>query len=64
VLRVLNLTGLMIGVPVYSSVEEAARVASPQRAERPVLKLGTRAIMAGLPTARPGRGRAFLQGIR
>jgi anti-anti-sigma factor len=32
VLRVLDLTGLMTGVPLYSSVEEAAGVASRQRA--------------------------------
>lgn len=35
-LRVLDLTGSMTGVPVYPSVEEAAGVASPQRAARPV----------------------------
>ena len=54
VLRVLDLTGLMNGVPVYSSVKEAARVASPQRAARPVPVPDARAITAGLPTVRPG----------
>ena len=55
VLRVLDLTGLMTGVSVYSSVEEAAGVASPQRAARPVPGPDARAIVAGLPTVRPGR---------
>ena len=54
VLRVLDLTGLRTGVPVYSSVEEAAEVASPQRAARPVPGPDARAIVAGLPTVRPG----------
>jgi anti-sigma B factor antagonist len=55
VLRVLDLTGLMTGVPVYSSVEEAARVASPQRAARPVPVPDAQVIVAGLPPVRPGR---------
>lgn len=55
VLRVLDLTGLMTGVPVYSSVEEAAAVASPQRAARPAPTPDAQAIVAGLPTVRPGR---------
>jgi anti-anti-sigma factor len=55
VLRVLDLTGLMTGVQVYSSVEEAAGVASPQRGARPVPEPGARAIVVGLPTVRPGR---------
>ena len=55
VLRVLDLTGLMTGVPVYSSVEEAARVASPQRAARPVPVPDAQVIVARLPTVRPGR---------
>ena len=54
VLRVRDLTGLMTGVPVYSSVEEAARVASPDRAARPVPVPDARAITAELPTVRPG----------
>ena len=48
-LRVLDLTGSMTGVPVYPSVEEAAGVASPQRAARPVPKPGARAIVADCP---------------
>jgi anti-anti-sigma factor len=55
VLRVLDLTGLMTGVPVYSSVEEAAGVASRQRAARPVPKPDPSAVMAGLPTVRSER---------
>jgi anti-anti-sigma factor len=55
VLRPLDLTGLTAGVPVYSSVEEAAGVASPQRAARPVPYSGARAIVARLPTVRPER---------
>lgn len=55
VLRVLGLTGVMAGVPVYSSVEEAAGIASPQRAARPVPESDARASVAGLPTVRPGR---------
>jgi anti-anti-sigma factor len=54
-LRVLDLTGLISGVPVYSSVAEAAGVASPQRSARPVPEPDARAIVAGLPTVRPER---------
>jgi hypothetical protein len=53
--RVLDPTGLMIGVPVYFSVGEAAGVASPQRAARPVPESDAQAIVARLPTVRPGR---------
>jgi anti-anti-sigma factor len=53
--RVLDVTGLMTGVPLYSSVEEAAGVASRQRAARPVPKPGPSAVVAGLPTVRPER---------
>jgi len=53
--RVLDLTGLMTSVRVYSSVEEAAGVASPQRAARPVPRPDEQAIVAVLPTVRPGR---------
>jgi anti-sigma B factor antagonist len=49
VLRALDLTGLMTGVPVYSSLEEAAKVPSPQRAARPAREPDVRAIVAGLP---------------
>lgn len=55
VLRVLDLTGSVTGVQVYSSVEEAAGVASPQRAARPVPNRDAQAIVAGLPTVGPGR---------
>ena len=55
VLRVLDLTGLLTRVLVYSSVEEAAGVASPQRAARPVPEPDERASVAGLPIVRPGR---------
>jgi anti-anti-sigma factor len=55
VLRVLDLTGLMTGVPLYSSVEEAAGVASRQRAARPVLRPDAPAVVAGLQTVRPER---------
>jgi anti-anti-sigma factor len=55
VLRVLDLTGLMAGVRVYPSVEEAAGVASPERDARPVPEPGAQALAAGLPTVRPGR---------
>lgn len=54
-LRVLYLTGLMTGVPMYSSAEEAAWIASPQRAARPVPLPDAQVIAAGLPTAKPGR---------
>lgn len=36
VLRVLDLTGVMAGVPVYPSVETAAGITSPQRAAQAV----------------------------
>jgi hypothetical protein len=55
VLRMLDRTGSMTGLLVDPTVEEAAGVASPQRAARPVPKPGARAIVAGLPTVRPGR---------
>lgn len=55
VLRVPDLTGLTTGVPVYSSVEGAAGIASPQRAARPVPESDAQAIVAGLLTVRPGR---------
>jgi anti-anti-sigma factor len=55
VLRVLDLTGLMPGVPLYSSVEEAAGVASRQRAARPVTEPAASAVVAGLPIVRPER---------
>jgi anti-anti-sigma factor len=55
VLRVLDLTGLMTGVPVYRSVEEAAGVASHQRVARPAAVPDAQVIVAGLPTVRPGR---------
>ena len=55
VLRMFDLTGLMTGVSVYSSVEQAAEVASPERAARRVLEPDARASVAGLPTVRPGR---------
>jgi hypothetical protein len=55
VLRVLGLTGLMTGVAVYFSVEEAAGVASPRRAARPAPEPDAQAIVAGLPIVRPGR---------
>ena len=54
VLRVLDLTGLLTRVLVYSSVEEAAGIASPQPATRPVPEPDARAIVAGLPIVRPG----------
>ena len=55
VLRVPDLTGVTAGVSVHSSVEEAAGIASPQRAARPVPESDARASVAGLPPARPGR---------
>ena len=55
VLRMLDLTGSMTGLLVYPTVEEAAGVTSPQRAARPVPKPDARALVAGLPTVRPGR---------
>jgi anti-anti-sigma factor len=55
VLRVLDLTGMMTSVPLYSSVEEAAGVPSRQRAARPVLRPDPSAAAAGLPTVRPER---------
>jgi hypothetical protein len=55
VLRMLDLTGLMTGVPLYSRLEEAAGVASRQRAARPVPEAGAPAVEAGLPTVRPER---------
>jgi hypothetical protein len=55
VLRVLDLTGMTTGVPLYSSVEEAAGVASRQRAARPVRRPDPSAAPAGLPTVRPER---------
>jgi hypothetical protein len=55
VLRVLDLTGLMTGVAVYSSVEDPAGVASPQRTARPAPEPGAQAIVPGLPSVRPGR---------
>jgi hypothetical protein len=44
-----DVTGMITKVLVYSSVEEAARVASRQRAARPVPESDARAIVAGLP---------------
>jgi anti-sigma B factor antagonist len=55
VLRVLDLTGLMTSVVVYSSVEEAAGITSPQRAAEPAQDPGMQAIVVRLPTVRPGR---------
>ncbi len=55
VLRGVDLTGLLTRVLVYSSVEEAAGVASPQRAARPVPEPDARAIVTRLPIVRPGR---------
>jgi len=46
---------VMTGVPLYSSVEEAAGVASRQRAARPVAEPDASAVVAGLPTVRPER---------
>jgi anti-anti-sigma factor len=55
VLRLLELTGLMTRVQVYPSVEEAAGIASPQRAARPVPVPDAQATVAMLPSVRPGR---------
>ena len=55
VLRVLDLTGSVTGVRVCASVEEAAGVASPQRAARPVQNRDAQVIVAGLPTVGPRR---------
>jgi anti-sigma B factor antagonist len=55
VLRMLDLTGMMTGVEVYSSVEVAAEVASRQPAARPIPEPDARAMVAGLPAVRPGR---------
>jgi hypothetical protein len=55
VVALAGVTGLMTGVPVYSSVEETAQVASPQRAARPAPVPDAQVIVARLPTVRPGR---------
>jgi len=63
VLRMLDLTGLMTGVQVYSSVEAAAEVASPQRAARPVReprRAGYRGRAANCQARTPAGRRAAL----
>jgi anti-sigma B factor antagonist len=47
--RMLELTGMMASVRVYSSVAAAAGITSPERAARAVPGSGARAIVAGLP---------------
>ncbi|MGN6793263.1 MAG: STAS domain-containing protein [Streptosporangiaceae bacterium] len=54
-LRVIELTDLMAGVPVYSSVQTAAGMVSPQPAARTLRGSDPHAIVAGLPTVRPER---------
>lgn len=57
VLRVLDLTGSVTGVRVYPSVEEAAGVASPQRAARPVPNSDARLAWPGCPLSGQDAGR-------
>lgn len=55
VLRVLDLTGLMTGVPMCSTVKAAAGIVSPQRATPTPSGPDAQAIEARLPTVRPKR---------
>jgi anti-anti-sigma factor len=55
VLRVFGRTGLMTGVPVCATVEQAAGIASPQPAAQKLSGQDTQAHMAALPAVRPAR---------
>ena len=55
VLRVLDLTGLLTGVPVCSSVEEAAGIASPRQAARTLPGQGAQAQVAAGSAVGPER---------
>jgi anti-sigma B factor antagonist len=53
--RMLELSGLMTGVPVCASVEQAAGIVSPQPAAQKLSGQDTQAHMAPLPAVRPER---------